>query len=385
MQSETETHVVLRFDVVDSGIGIPADVCQRLFQPFTQADSSTTRRHGGTGLGLAISRQLVDMMQGEIGVQSEPGKGSTFWFTSRLEKQMEAHPPAEPSNRSLFNLRALIVDDNAADRQILRHQTLHLKMKRGGAANGAEALKALRAAAAAGTPYDLAFLDMQMPEMDGLTLARAIKADPAIASTRLIMLTSVEPGSHPEELRAIGVDACLLKPVQPWLLFDCLSNVIGHRHVTPDIPANSAPTPVLPHWNHLRVLLTEDNPTNQKVACRQLLKLGITADVAANGLEALTALAERPYDVVFMDCQMPEMDGYEATRTIRRRESEPGCPWKSPMIIIAMTANAMMDDRKKCVDAGMNDYVSKPVHLNDLQSMLDRWCPAPPNRPESAS
>ncbi|MFI5337781.1 MAG: ATP-binding protein, partial [Opitutales bacterium] len=252
-ESETETHAVLRFDVVDTGIGIPVEVQGRLFQSFTQADSSTTRRYGGTGLGLAISRQLVAMMDGEIHVQSELGKGTTFWFTARFEKR--AGPPGNSAdyNRDLFDLRVLVVDDNATNRQILRHQIFAWKMQKGSAAGGHEALKMLRSAAAAGTPYDLALLDMQMPEMDGLTLARAIKADPAIASTRLVILTSLGNVMSNEELKAAGIDAYLVKPVKRSRLFDCLVDVIGQakaEHVftktsfTPPAAPVPAPSPL---------------------------------------------------------------------------------------------------------------------------------------------
>jgi PAS domain S-box-containing protein len=381
-ESETDAHAILRFEVKDSGIGIPPAMCARLFQPFTQADSSTTRRYGGTGLGLAISRQLVTLMNGEIGVNSTPGQGSTFWFTARFEKQPENTSPVDPRGSRLFGLRVLIVDDNATSRQILRHQLFSWKMQKGSAANGPDALTALREAAAAGNPYDLALLDMQMPEMDGLALARAIKAEPAIAATRLILLTSLELTLSPGEFKAAGIESCLSKPVKQWLLFDCLFNVAEHLRdkgsepATPAVSSGESLCVLNEPFTGLRALLAEDNPINQKVASRQLQKLGFTTDVAANGLEVLSSLTQFPYDVIFMDCQMPEMDGYEAARAIRKRESEHDCPWKGPLHIIAMTANAMLGDREKCFSAGMNDYVSKPVHLNDLLVVLERWKPA---------
>ncbi|MBW8780410.1 MAG: response regulator [Verrucomicrobia bacterium] len=378
-ESETDTHALLRFEVTDSGIGIPTAMCERLFQPFTQADSSTTRRYGGTGLGLAISRQLVTLMQGEIGVSSTPGQGSTFWFTARFEKQTTDAPPADPRGSRLFGLRVLIVDDNATSRQILRHQLFSWKIQKGSAANGPDALIALREAADEGKPYDLALIDMQMPEMDGLALARAIKADPAIADTRLILLTSLELTLSSQEFKAAGIESCLSKPVKQWLLFDCLISVAEHagadggKPVAPVIPSGELFSDSTAPFAGLRALLAEDNPINQKVASRQLQKLGFTTDVAANGQEVLASLTQFPYDVIFMDCQMPEMDGYEAARAIRKRENEHDCPWKAPLHIIAMTANAMMGDREKCFSAGMNDYVSKPVHLNDLMVVLERW------------
>jgi two-component system, sensor histidine kinase and response regulator len=377
-ESDTETDVLLRFSVIDTGIGIPPEVQSKLFHAFTQADSSTTRRYGGTGLGLAISRQLVQMMGGEIDVQSTPGKGTTFWFTARFQKQT-GEPKAAPDQyrRDLFNLRVLVVDDNATNRQILRHQIFAWKMQKGSAASGHEALKILRAAATAGTPYDLALLDMQMPEMDGLTLARAIKADPAIASTRLIILTSLGHLLSTQELKAAGIDAFLVKPVKQSRLFDCLVDVMG-RSEAENIFSKSASLPEAPAASDLpkvHALLAEDNRVNQKVALGQLQKLGCHADVAANGIEVLEAIPRIPYDVIFMDCQMPEMDGYEASRAIRSRERDPehACPWKAPIYIIAMTANAMQGDREKCLAAGMDDYVSKPARLSELQAALDRW------------
>ncbi len=378
LESETATHAMVRFNVVDTGIGIPPDVQGRLFQSFSQADSSTTRKYGGTGLGLAISKQLVGLMQGEIGVQSEAGKGATFWFTARFEKQMGKPKPARKTDSDLFNLRVLVVDDNATNRQILRHQIFAWKMQKGSAAGGFEALKILRAAAAAGEPYDLALLDMQMPEMDGMTLAKMIKADPAIARTRLIMLTSLGHRFPEGELRAAGLDAYLIKPVKQSRLFDCLVDVMGRDRAEGSFAETSevatAPGPQAPPFPGLHVLVAEDNQVNQKVAVAQLKKLGCTIDVVANGLEVLEALPRVKYALVFMDCQMPEMDGYEATRTIRKREEdrEHPCRWPAPVHVIAMTANAMQGDREKCLAAGMDDYISKPMRLTELRAAIER-------------
>ncbi len=376
-ENETATQITLRFSVTDTGVGIPAEVQARLFQAFTQADNSTTRKFGGTGLGLAIAKQLVAMMNGQIGVQSAPGKGATFWFTAQFEKQLGEAKPVPVYNDDLFNLRVLVVDDNATNRQILRHQIFAWKMQKGSAASGHEALKTLRAAAAAGAPYDLALLDMQMPEMDGLTLARTIKADPAISNTRLIILTSLGQMLTAAELRAAGIEAYLVKPVKQSRLFDCLVNVMGRAEAEKTFIRAAKPVAASPAVSpdmKLQILLVEDNSINQKVALGQLQKLGYTAHAVGNGLEALEALNQIPYDLVFMDCQMPEMDGYEASREIRRQEQVAGrrCRWKSPLYVIAMTANAMQGDREKCLAAGMSDYVSKPVKASELQAAIDR-------------
>jgi signal transduction histidine kinase/DNA-binding response OmpR family regulator/streptogramin lyase len=384
-QSETETHAVLRFTVTDTGIGIPVEVQGRLFQAFTQADTSTTRRFGGTGLGLAIARQLVSMMQGQIGVQSEPGKGTTFWFTAQFEKLQGGPKHVETGHSDLADLRVLVVDDNATNRQILRHQIVAWKMQKGSAAGGNEALQLLRAAGAAGTPYDIALLDMQMPEMDGLTLARAIKADPAIARTRLIILTSLGHMLSDEELKSVGIDAYLVKPVKQSRLFDTLVDAVGKSRTEGMMgtAAAASETPDASPLPKLRILVAEDNRVNQKVALGQLGKLGCTGDVVANGLEVLDALPRMNYDVVLMDCQMPEMDGFEATMAIRKREHDTRrpCPWKVPVHIIAMTANAMQGDREKCLAAGMDDYISKPVRLSELHTVLSRLVPADPGAP----
>jgi CheY-like chemotaxis protein len=289
----------------------------------------------------------------------------------------------------------MIVDDNATNRKILHHQILAWRMRNGSVADGPEALARLRSEAAAGNPYDLAILDMQMPGMDGLTLARAIKADPAIAATRLVMLTSLGHRLEAGELRAAGIAAFLIKPVRQSELFNCLVTVL--TEAGPPLStqrftavaargAASAPSPApLKPW---RVLVAEDNVVNQKVAVRQLQRLGYPVDVVANGLEALEALERIRYDVVLMDCHMPEMDGYEATRRIRSRLNGANPAHngnrhgnRSPeahqaVRIIAMTANAMQSDREKCLQAGMDDYLSKPVQIQELQAVLERWTPA---------
>ena len=371
---ETATHALVRFTVTDTGIGIPRHVQERLFQSFQQADSSTTRKYGGTGLGLAISKQLANLMHGEIGVESEVGQGATFWFTAEFEKLSGNLPPPPDDSRDLFNLRVLVVDDNATNRQILRHQIFAWKMQKGSAASGSEALEAMRAAATAGQPYDIALLDMQMPEMDGLTLAHAIKADPALAPTRLIMLTSLGHRFSKAELQAAGIDAYLIKPVKQSRLFDTLVTVVGGAKVERKL-TETAPPVATADQPALRVLVAEDNATNQKVAMAQLKKLGCTVDIASNWLEALDAVSRLPYDLIFMDCQMPEMDGYEATRTLRKQEQDTShpCRWTAPVYIIAMTANAMLGDREKCLAVGMDDYVSKPMRLSELQTAMNRW------------
>jgi len=381
-QTESDNRVLLRFEVRDTGIGIPVAVQAELFQAFTQADSSTTRRYGGTGLGLAISKQLVTMMDGQIGVESEPGKGSTFWFTAQFEKPAGNQPTLAGERDGWSNLRVLVVDDNATSRQILRHQIFAWKLQKGSAAGGYEALRVLRAAVAEGHPYDIALLDVEMPEMDGLTLARAIKADPAIAGTRLIALTPPGHAVAESEMQAAGIDASLGKPVKQSRLFDCLVTVIGKTEAgelaAPKPGAGPLPPPPasLPaEFEGVRVLLAEDNAVNQKVALALLKKLGCSADAVADGIEVLDALQRIPYTLIFMDCQMPEMDGFEATRLIRKRELDTGqaCPWKFPVHIIALTASSFQGDREKCLAAGMNDYVSKPVRLAELRAALGRW------------
>jgi signal transduction histidine kinase/CheY-like chemotaxis protein len=370
---ENESSVLIRFSIRDTGIGISEEVQKLLFKAFTQADGSTTRKYGGTGLGLSISKQLVELMGGLIGVDSAPGQGSTFWFTASFAKQPAATTEPAPQIESLDNIRVLIVDDNATNRKILSHQFSSWGMVHDEAESGPQALKVMKAAAARGTAYELAVLDFMMPGMDGLMLAEAIKSDPDIPRVEMVLLTSAgEPGDRPRALNA-GIGVRLNKPVRQSQLFDCLISVMS-KSADKAKPTNSASSslvtklavPELRNMSSKLILLAEDNVVNQKVAVRQLHKLGYRADVVANGKEAIEALNRIPYDLVFMDCQMPEMDGYAATAEIRRKE---GSARHTP--IVAMTAHALQGDREKCLNAGMDDYVSKPVKPEDLKRLLE--------------
>ena len=367
-ESELSKQPVLRFEVRDTGIGISKEEQGRLFQAFRQADTSTTRKFGGTGLGLAISKQLVVLMGGEIGVSSMPGNGSTFWFTVKLEMQANAPATAATAPLDLCGLRVLIVDDNPTNRHILHCQLSSWKMVPTCVSSGKEALETLKKALAT-KPFDLAILDMQMPEMDGLMLASAIKADPKLAGMSLMILTSMGRLSSGDVEQA-GVAACLTKPVKQSLLYDQIASVVSgipkeampERAMTKDLPSGS------PATKSTRILVAEDNVINQMVTLGQLQKLGYRADLAVNGLEVLIALRKADYGIILMDCQMPEMDGYEATRRIRADTTLPRQPK-----IIAVTAHAMAGDSAKCLAAGMDDYISKPVKLEDLGAKIARW------------
>ncbi len=403
---ESDEAAVVRFEVKDTGIGMTQEQRLRLFQSFSQADASTTRRYGGTGLGLAISKQLVELMGGEIGVESEPGQGSTFFFEVPFEKRPESVRTAPSRRADLRGLRVLVVDDNETNRKIVHEQVLSWGMKNGQAEDGHGALEILRGAAGDGDPYDLAIVDLNMPKMDGMELASRVKADPSISATQLILLTSMGLRGEAEQARKVGFSAYLTKPVRQSRLYEAIATVMGALLPVEEQAdrrrrmrtAQEAPI-VTPHgleeggeeearahsrgrrWR-AHVLVAEDNQVNQKVAVRILERLGYRADVAANGLEAIEVLSRIPYAAVLMDVQMPEMDGYEATAAIRRREAEGGAR-RTP--IIAMTANAMRGDREKALEAGMDDYVPKPVKAEELEAALERWVPEEKELEEEAT
>jgi signal transduction histidine kinase/DNA-binding response OmpR family regulator len=386
LKAEDRGWVELQFVVRDSGIGMGAEAQAKLFKPFSQGDSSTTRRFGGTGLGLVICRRLVEMMGGTIGVHSEIGKGATFWFTVRLERQAgaAAETPSVPlAQATLEGCSVLIVDDNPTNRKILEYQATGWRMRVAASVSSVrEALAALRERAAAGDPCQIALVDYQMPEMDGLALVRAVRADAALGQTRIIILTSMCHQLQPAEVKEAGAAACLIKPVKQSHLHESLVRALaesprppGTVIYRPSAPAEPAPlAPAIA--KSLRILVAEDNVVNQKVALRQLQKLGYLADTVGNGQEAVEALRRVPYQVVLMDCQMPEMDGYEATRLIHS-----GKVATHPVWIIAMTAEAMTGDRERCLAAGMDDYISKPVKLDDLRRALERAEQALPGEP----
>ncbi len=362
---DTPGIVRVRFEVQDTGVGIAAEDLDRLFDPFSQADSSTTRRFGGTGLGLAIVKQLVELMDGTVGVDSTVDVGSTFWFELPLAKQ-SVKAPERPHITELAGLRVLIVDDNATNRLILREQLGSWGMHTADAEHAARALELLHIAAREGHPYDVVVLDLNMPDMDGLELAHAIGADPQIAGPSLFMLSSSgRVNRHVAD--AAGLAGTLTKPVRQSELFNCL---IGGLSMPADentsaTPAEAGAEPIAIRG---RLLLVEDNKMNQLVATKLLAKLGYDVAVADNGLEALQSMAHTDYDAVLMDCQMPEMDGYAATREIRRRERETR---HTP--VIAMTAAAMQGDREACLSAGMDDYLTKPIRPDALAETLARW------------
>ncbi len=385
LREENQDGILLGFEVSDTGIGIPPEAQSKIFEAFCQSDQSMNRRFGGTGLGLSISRQLCEMMGGHIEVESSPGKGSKFRFTVNLKKQ---HPGKPTHERSVFaallDLRVLIVDDNETNRAVLQSQLDSWKMSSGCAANGEQALTMLRHAADSGKDYDLAILDMMMPGMDGLELATKIKGDPDLAPIVLIMLSG-----DIERRPNTDVAAYLTKPTRPSQLYNAIVDSVHGCHRT----KTSAPlNPSAVRADFTPILLAEDNPTNQQVCVAMLKRLGYrSVDVVSNGIEALEALSRMNYRLVLMDCQMPEMDGYEATRRIRKTEIESGS--RSRMAIVAMTAHAMKGSQEQCVAAGMDGYLSKPFRLHQMKAILDRWLQRKPckvdaieeiNAPEAA-
>jgi len=372
LEQETDRHVTARFSVRDTGIGIPQDRVDRLFKSFSQVDASITRRYGGTGLGLAICKQLAEMMGGEIGVESREGKGSEFWFTVALEKQPAGNPVEVILPQDIRGVRVLVVDDNATNRLVLRELLRSWGCRFEEASDGSGALERLGQAQAEGDPFRIALLDMQMPGMDGRTLGEKIKGDPVLSDTLLVMLTSAGQRGDVSALQEIGFAAYLNKPVRNSHLHDCLTTVLG---IPADGSGGSVRQMITRHSlkegkkRRTRILVAEDNVVNQKVALRILEKIGFHADAVANGQEAVTALETLPYDLVLMDVQMPEMNGLEATRAIRDPEAK---VLRRDIPIVAMTAHALKGDRDKCLEAGMNDYISKPVTTSALREILEK-------------
>jgi two-component system sensor histidine kinase/response regulator len=371
LESETETQAVLHFAVHDTGIGIPKDHVGAIFEHFTQVNGSTTRNYGGAGLGLTITKQLVKMMKGTIGVESEYGKGSTFWFTAVFEKQFQL--PESPARlASLYDLRVLGIDDNATNRIVLTEI-----FKRSGCRittidSGESVIEVLRNAAGIRDSYDLVILDLQMPKMDGEQILKNIKSDPLVSDVPVIMLTSLGQRGDAARLEAIGAAGYLLKPVKQSELLATIVTILSR----PQCNATQVKTGPLITRHTLseqrsqnsRILLAEDNPINQKLMSKLLAKKGYSIDVADNGLQAVDAVKSRTYQLVLMDVQMPEMDGFEATRKIRNWERD-----GSRIPIVAMTAHAMKGDRERCLKAGMDDYLSKPIDPAEMFITIEQW------------
>ena len=371
LEQETEKTVLLRFTIRDTGIGIPADRQGILFTMFSQVDGSTTRKYGGTGLGLAISKQLAEKMGGRIGVHSEEGKGSTFWFTVELARTADARPGESPGCGEIAGLHALVVDDHETNRLLVNTLLLSWGCRPAEAKDGPTALRMLQDGLRSGDPFHVAVIDYLMPEMDGLELGLRISEDPELGDVRLILMSSLGQGGEITHIAKDRFAAWLTKPLRQAQLKECLAMAVGagaaedRKREHPMSKPSSVAEPVR---RNIRILLAEDNLINQKVARVMLEKFGYRVDAVSNGQEAVEALIHIPYDLVLMDCQMPEMDGFEATRLIRggNRCLDPGVP------IVAMTANAMRGDRERCIEAGMDDYIAKPVQPRELADMVDR-------------
>lgn len=376
---DDEGKAVIHFAIIDTGIGLSDEEQSRLFQPFVQSDGSTTRKFGGTGLGLAISKRLVELMGGEIGVESEKENGSTFWFNipfpipSSLEENSE-----RTIDTAMENLRILIVDDHDDEREILEKYVNSWGMFSTSFENGIEALAELQKAAINNTPYDLVIVHLENPGMNASTFYQIVKQTPYLSNVHFILISDLT-----ENKKEAAYDAYLSKPVKQSQLFDCIANLVrpveeeeeDTAEQEKDRPDRHTPSPKVVNQHH-PILLAEDNPMNRKVAFFQLEKLGYAADVVTNGREAVEKAAEQDYALILMDIQMPEMDGVEAAKTIRRNTSS-----KKRIPIIAMTANAMKSDREKYLKAGMDDYLSKPVKLEKLRETLERWMPKDETRP----
>ncbi|OIP78356.1 MAG: hypothetical protein AUK48_01865 [Oscillatoriales cyanobacterium CG2_30_44_21] len=384
LREQTETTATIEFRIIDTGIGISPEAQQKLFQPFTQVDSSTTRKYGGTGLGLAICKQIVELMGGEIGIESEEGKGSQFWFTIPFDRQSsEMIAQTKPHREvNLRDIRVLVVDDSEANCKILTYQLTAWQMRVDAVQRVSDAIAVMRTALTEGDPYKLAILDMQMPELDGEMLGAQIKADTDLRDTKLIMLTSLSQYGGINRVRDLGFEYYLVKPVKQSRLLEVLMDVVvmcevnpSHsNYLQPNLPKLSDDSGLASNsssvqkFSKLKILIAEDSPINQKVALHQLRSFGYDADVAGNGKEALNLLEQIDYHLILMDCQMPELDGYETTQAIRGLDSD-----KNKVVIVAMTANAMKEDRDRCIMAGMDDYLSKPIRKEDLAQKLAEW------------
>jgi PAS domain S-box-containing protein len=370
---QSENQLTLRFDVSDTGIGIPAEKCDQLFKPFSQVDASTTRKYGGTGLGLVISKQLAEIMGGRIAVESEPGRGSTFWFTAVLEIQPDKPEPLETMSPQIQGRRILVVEDNRINREVLAAYLKYWQCPYAEADGGPKAIELMQAAAGQGRPFDLAIIDEVMPMMDGAQLSRRILSDPALAQTKLVLLSTSGLRRDAAQVREPGIAAYLTKPIKISQIHDCLLTLLGDRKAdTPEVAQQQITSRRISESarRKKRILLVEDNAINREVALHMIKNLGYQADTANNGRQAVEALEKTTYDLVLMDIQMPVMSGVEATAIIRDPDSDVKI---HDVPIIAMTANAMKGDRERYLASGLDDYISKPVDGKELQNLIETY------------
>ena len=371
---DKKDNVIVQISVRDTGIGISPEALPRLFQPFSQADGSTTRKYGGTGLGLAISSELVSCMGGVLDCESVPGEGTDFFFALKLDRAPEKEKGRNLLDaKKLIGSRVLIIDDNVTNREILEQQTSSWGMQPQSVENGPAGLAALKSCQQEGRPFDLLILDMQMPDMDGLEVAERIKTDPAIADVQMIMLTSLGLRGDARKVKKSGISAYLTKPVRQLDLRSSLLTLIGQgsKHESPELVTRHSIAENRRQQLNMHILVVEDNETNQAVVTSMLKKFGCTVEIASNGREAVEAISVTSFSLILMDCQMPVMDGYRATAEIRRLEEKQEVRNHTP--IIALTANALEGDREKCIAAGMDDYLSKPFKQNEIMIILEKW------------
>ncbi|HUA36165.1 MAG TPA: response regulator [Candidatus Binataceae bacterium] len=379
--SETQDAVMLHFTVADTGPGIPIEAQQKLFAPFYQADNSMTRRHGGTGLGLAISAQIVELMGGQIGVESTLGHGATFWFTAAFERAPGKFQTEGQLRRLLWGTRVMVADPAAVSARFLRRQLTGWGLECDSVLTGEEALATLARTTSDGNPYRLVVADSQLATADDYELTRAIRDDPRYGSPKMVVAYLLGHRPDEEAMRKAGISAWFPKPVRQSQLYDRLASALAGQLQSHhefdlarskpgalDITSRQIPQSIR---QHAKVLLAEDHPVNERVVMRMLKRLGFFADAVHNGREVLSAVSAQGYDLILMDCQMPEMDGYQATREIRAQSLE------HQPVIVALTAHALESDREKCIAAGMDDYLSKPVQPEDLARVITKWLAKP--------
>ena len=376
VKETTKESTVISFEIMDTGIGIAPEAQEQILQPFEQADAAITRKFGGTGLGLPIARQLIEAMGGKLSIEGAQGKGTTCRFTVRLRTTAAAYDQGYPRLWDPDTTSVLIADDNAACRDMVAQCLTNWGLATDAAIDGQQALEMLRGAAKSSQPFQLALLDLEMPEMSGIEVAEAINTDTVFATTRAIVMTTVGQHNDLEVANASGNIAFLTKPIRQSELHSLIKALTSMTHeegssMCQRSRAVESPSPDRESVVEAQILVAEDNPVNQEVTREYLKNLGCNVEVVANGLEAVAALERTSYDLILMDCQMPEMDGFEATAMLRLKEQQQNQKRRTP--VIAVTANAFEGEMERCLESGMDDYISKPFNQDELREILQRW------------